>query len=112
MQVFSKAEDLIDYTFIMTENTDRYAKKHRFTFVDRMQNLTLDIYSKLRKANELPFSDRKKIQQDAISDMCVLSALIKISLDRNFIDHEQSKIWTSKLLDVKNLAGAWMKLSR
>lgn len=44
MLVLKKAEDLIDYTFTMTDNTDRFPKKTRFTFVNRMQNLALDIY--------------------------------------------------------------------
>ena len=37
MIVFKKARDLIDHTFIMTDNPKRYPKKYRFTFVNRMQ---------------------------------------------------------------------------
>lgn len=53
MKVFERATTLIDYTITITENTDRFPKKTRFTFVDRLQNMTLDIYRKLSKANEL-----------------------------------------------------------
>lgn len=112
MTVFVKAEYLIDYTFQMTDNTKRYGKKHRFTFVDRMQNLALDIYSKLRKSNQLPFNMRRELQLDAISDMEVLLALIEISLQREFIDSDQCERWASKVLDVKNLTGAWLKKSK
>ena len=112
MTVFVKAEYLMDYTFQMTDSTKRYAKKHRFTFVDRMQNLALDIYCKLRKCNELPMSERRDLQRDAISDMEVLIALIEISLRREFIDYDQCKRWASKVIDVKNLTGAWLKSSK
>ena len=111
MTVFVKAEYLIEYTFQMTDNTNRYGKKHRFTFVDRIQNLSLDIYSKLIKSNQLPFSMRKEIQLDAIADMEVLIALIEISLNKEFIDDEQCERWASKVIDVKNLTGAWLKKS-
>ena len=112
MTVFVKAEYLIDYTFQMTDNANRYAKKHRFTFVDRMQNLALDIYCKLVKSNQLPMSERKTLQIEAISDMEVLLALIEISLQRDFIDAEQSERWANKVIDVKNLTGAWLKRSK
>lgn len=112
MTVFVKAEYLIDYTFQMTDNTNRYGKKHRFTFVDRMQNLVLDIYSKLVKSNQLPLSERKQLQVDAISDMEVLLALIEISLQRGFIDGDQCERWASKVMDVKNLTGGWLKRSK
>lgn len=112
MTVFVKIEYLIDYTFQMTDNTKRYGKKYRFTFVDRMQNLVLDIYSKLVKANQLPLNTRKELQLDAISDMEILLSLIELSLQRGFIEHEQCKIWASKVMDVKNLTGAWLKKSK
>lgn len=111
MTVFVKAEYLIDYTFQMTDNTKRYGKKHRFTFVNRIQNLSIDIYSKLIKSNELPFNKRRDIQQDALSDMEVLISLIEISLNRKFIDYDQCERWVGKVLDVKNLTGAWLKRS-
>ena len=38
MIVFDKAEELIDYTITTTDNYKYFAKKRRFTFVDRMQN--------------------------------------------------------------------------
>ncbi len=52
LTVLIKAKELIEYTFCMTESTKRFPKKTRFTFINRMQNLSLDIYSKLLKINE------------------------------------------------------------
>lgn len=44
MKVFDRARALIGYTMTITDNIKRFPKKTRFTFIDRMQNMTLDIY--------------------------------------------------------------------
>ena len=54
MTVQQKSEELIDYTFAMTDNTNRYPKKYRFTFVDRIQNRVLDINDLICEINEMP----------------------------------------------------------
>ena len=104
-----KSEELIDYTFIMTDSDKRYSKKHRFTFVDRMQNIALDIHLGTVKANETPVSTRKHLQVNVLSDIEVLMALIEISFKRNFINDKQCQLWTNKVLDVKRLTAAWMQ---
>lgn len=111
MIVFKKARDLIDHTFIMTDNPKRYPKKYRFTFVNRMQDLTLDIYKKLSKTNEVHPKYRRNMQIDVLGDVNVLLTLIDISLERGFVDSGQAKNWSKKALDVKYLTAAWMKQS-
>jgi hypothetical protein len=106
--VLIKAKDLIEYTFCMTESTKRFPKKTRFTFVNRMQNLSLDIYSKLLKINEMPVSQRKEHQIDVLSDIKVLLFLIELTKQKGYINSKQSVIWTKRVLDVKNLTAAWM----
>ena len=61
MKVFERAQALIDYTMIITDNTDRFPKKARFTFVDRMQNMSLEVYRKLK-------SFKKKYKEGLISE--------------------------------------------
>lgn len=109
MTVFIKAKDLINYTFTITDNTKRFPKKVRFTFVNRMQNLALDIYSKLLKINEIPINQRKPLQIDVLSDIKTLLFLIELSLKQGYINIHQCEIWTKKALDVKYLTAAWMK---
>ena len=61
MKVFDKAQILIEYTINITDNTNRFPKKARFTFVDRMQNLVLDVYTKLSMANEYRDGRRREL---------------------------------------------------
>ncbi len=109
MKVFDRAKVLINYTMTITDNVKRFPKKARFTFVDRMQNMTLDIYKKLSKANEYPINQRKAIQIDVLSDINVFLALIEICHERQYIDLRTMEIWTKKVMDVKYLTAAWMK---
>jgi hypothetical protein len=109
MKVFDRARELIDYTITITDNTKRFPKKARFTFVDRMQNMTLDIYRKLAKANELPTRDRRPVQVDVLSEINVFLALVEICHKRQYIDMRTMETWTKKTMDVKYLTAAWMK---
>ena len=109
MKVFEKAIALIDYTIIMTDSKSRYPKKARFTFVDRMQNMTLDIYKKLSKANEIPTVNRREVQIDVLSDLNVFLAMIELSHKNHYIDARTMSIWVGKTMDVKHLTAAWMR---
>ncbi|MDN5289874.1 MAG: hypothetical protein PWQ06_113 [Anaerophaga sp.] len=109
MKVFDRARELIDYTMIITDNTKRFPKKARFTFVDRMQNMTLDIYRKLAKANEMPINVRKEVQIDVLSEINVFLALVEICHKRQYISNATMETWVKKTMDVKYLTAAWMK---
>lgn len=111
MTVFTKAEHLLDYTFQMTDSVKRYPKKYRFTFVNRINDLALDICINLRKCNELPVKKKRDLQINILADIEGLLTLIELSLQRKFIDHDQCSRWTSKVVDVKNLTGAWLKVT-
>lgn len=109
MKVFDRTRELIDYTMVITDNTKRFPKKARFTFVDRMQNMTLDIYKKLAKANELPVNARKEVQIDVLSEINVFLALVEICHKRQYISTATMETWVKKTMDVKYLTAAWMK---
>jgi len=109
MKVFEKAVALIDYTIVITDSKSRYPKKARFTFVDRMQNMTLDIYKKLSKANEIPINNRREVQIDILSDLNVFLAMIELSHKNHYIDSRTMSIWVGKTMDVKRLTAAWMR---
>lgn len=41
--VIVKAKDLVKHTFTITNSTERYPKKYRFTLVNRIQEKAVDI---------------------------------------------------------------------
>lgn len=110
-----KAKELAKYTFNMTDNIKRYPKKYRFTFVNRMQEMTLNIYELINAANELNTNDpvalqeRLKLQNEAITKCKTLLFLITLSLEIKTIalNDRQSEVWAKYVLDVKNMAVKW-----
>lgn len=113
--LLTKAKELIKYTLLMTDNVKRYPKKFRFTFVNRMQEMTLDIYELINTANELNVTDKEelkerlKLQNKAITKCKTLLLLIDLSLDNKNIalDSRQAQAWAKYVLDVKNMAVKW-----
>ena len=53
LTVLVKAKELVDYTLNITDNTKYFPKKARFSFVNRMQNLSIDICTEILKTNEI-----------------------------------------------------------
>ena len=66
--VIVKCKDLIKHTFTITNSTERFPKKYRFTLVNRIQDKAVDIYECALEANELnlldaqEFKERQKLQ--------------------------------------------------
>lgn len=61
-QLLTKAKDLANHTIKITDNPRRFPKKYRFTFVNRMQNISLDIYELINTANELNTNDEEALK--------------------------------------------------
>lgn len=75
-----------------------------------MQNMSLDIYRKISKANEiLDKVDRRNMQIEVLSDVNVFLAMVEICHKRHFITSHTMSIWTKKTMDVKYLTAAWLK---
>ena len=49
--VLPVTSNLLDYTLDLTDNTQHFPKKVRFTIVNRIQDHVLSIYEKLLAAN-------------------------------------------------------------
>lgn len=115
MTVFVKCKDLIAYTFQITNNTDRFPKKVRFTLTNRLQNKVLDMYDNLLDANEIfpidveDVKERKRCQRKTLSLSKQVSFLIEMSLEKNRIEPEQASYWIGLVADVQNLTFNWME---
>ncbi|MGO3017873.1 MAG: four helix bundle protein [Anaerococcus sp.] len=110
-----KAKDLIEYTLEVTDNSKRFPKKCRFTFVNRMQNIVLDIYELINTANELNTNnkdtliERLKLQNEAITKCKTMLFLIDLCLKKESIgiDHRRAEVWSKHVCNVKNMTINW-----
>lgn len=60
--IITKAKDLVKHTFLMT-NERRFPKKYRFTIVNRLHDLTIDIFQHIQEANELDIADPQEYRE-------------------------------------------------
>ncbi len=115
--LITKAKDLVKHTFLMT-NDRRFPKKYRFTVVNRLQNLVIDIFQHIQEANELDLSDpqefreRRYEQKKALTKCKTVLFLIELSFKRNVISKDQCAAWTKYVLDVKYMTASWRKKDR
>lgn len=115
LNVITKAKDLVKHTFTITNSTNRYPKKYRFTLVNRMQNRVLDIYECLLEANELNLTiptekqQRQALQAKALTYCKELLFFIELSFEMQFISAGSCEHWSKLACDVKYMATAWKK---
>lgn len=110
-KILVKAKDLASYTLKITDNAKRFPKKYRFTFVNRMQDLSLDIYELINTANELNTNDnvalaqRLRIQNKAITKCKSFLFLINLCYenDKIALNEKQAIAWARYVVDVKNM---------
>ncbi len=115
MTVFAKAKELIDHTLTLTDNTNRYPKRVRFTLVNRMQDYAIGIFEGLLQANELDLTipaerDRRlSLQRQVMTDCKLLLYMIELSYKQHYINAGSCEYWSKMVFDVKYMTAAWHK---
>ena len=113
LKVIVLAKRLIKHTMKITNNSERYPKKARFTLVDPMQKTVIEIYKLLLKANypntnnATQFAERQLCQSEAIYHCDVLLLYIELSLDDNYINDKSCEYWVRQVMEVKRMILAW-----
>ena len=115
LTVITKAKDLIKHTYTLTENTERFPKKYRFTLVNRLQERATDIYECLLEANELDLRDpeeakeRQKLQARALTYCKELLFFLELSFELNRINAKSLEYWSKLAFDVMYMTKAWKR---
>lgn len=113
LKVIVLTKRLIKHTMTLSNNSERYPKKARFTIVDPMQKTVIEIYKLLLKANYLntnikaQFEERQLCQSEAIYHCDILLLYIELSLDANYINDRSCEYWVRLVMDVKKMIIAW-----
>ena len=113
--VIVKAKDIVKHTFTITNSTERYPKKYRFTLVNRIQEKAVDIYEMALEANELDLRQpdehrqRQRLQAKALTYCKELLFFIELSQEMGFISMKSCEYWSKLTLEVKYMIAAWKK---
>lgn len=107
--VIVKCKDLIKHTFTITNSTERFPKKYRFTLVNRIQDKAVDIYECALEANELnlldaqEFKERQRLQAKAMTYCKELLFFIELSHEQGFISTNSCEYWSKLALEKTRL---------
>lgn len=117
LSVITKAKDLCSYVMTITQKSP---KQFRFTFVSRLQNLSLSVIENLFRANDVFVSktdihsqkERFSYQRSAMTDLKVLGYITLLSMEQGCILPKQYEQISRQIAECQNLLGAWMNSDR
>lgn len=97
----------LDFLKWLLSKTDKFPKKTKFTFSNRMNNLALDIVESLVEAR---YSRSKfTILKHTNLNLEKLRILFRISYESRFLSHEAYEHGVKKMDEVGRMLGGWMK---
>ncbi len=117
LTVITKAKDLCSYVMTVTQKSP---KQFRFTFVSRLQNLSLSVIENLFRANDVfatrsdvsAQKERLSFQRNAMTDLKVLGYVALLAREQGCILPKQYEQISRQIAECKNLLGAWMNSDR
>jgi hypothetical protein len=126
MAVITQAKELSKYIFQVTQNAP---KKFRFSLIHKLQTLSTDVISAIYEANEcfVPKRDAHEVTPAfylerftrrldhgfmALTHMKQLDHLVIVAREMQCISAKQHEQLASRIWNVRNLLGAWLKSER
>lgn len=113
LAVITKAKDLCSYIMTVTQKSP---KQFRFSFVVRMQNISLSIIENLYRANEIfikkgdsiLISQRRNKQREVMTDLRILGYFSMLAMEQRCILPKQYQIISEMIADCVNLLVTWV----
>ena len=111
--VITKAKNLCSYIMTVTEKSP---KKFRFSFVSRLQNLSLEIIEDLFRANDIfiaknepvSLSRRLEFQQKALTEIKLLSYFAMLASETGCILPKQYEQIAKQTAECQKLVAGWI----
>ena len=115
--VITRAKDLCSYVMTVTQKSPKH---FRYTFVSRLQNLTLSVIENLYRANDtfvrkgdlVGAEKRLELQRAAMTDLKVLGYFALLAREQQCILPKQYEQIARQVSDCQNLLGGWMNSDR
>ena len=113
LQIITKAKELCSYVMTVTQKSPKH---FRYTFVSKLQNLSLSVIENLYRANEVyvekndseAIERRRELQRTAMADLKVLAYFSMLAMEQQCILAKQYEQIARLSTDCQNLLGAWM----
>ncbi|MCL2080168.1 MAG: four helix bundle protein [Oscillospiraceae bacterium] len=111
--VVTRSKDLCSYVITITQKSP---KQFRFTFVSRLQNLSLEVIECIYRANDIyigkgsekNIAKRLEFQHRALTALKLLAYVAEISMTQACILPKQYENIAKQATDCMRLMGAWI----
>lgn len=117
LTVITKSKDLCSYVMTVTQKSPKH---YRYTFVSRLQNLSLNIIENLYRANEIfitrndtkALDTRLGFQQAAMTDLKILAYFSLLAMEQKCILPRQYEQIARQSAECMSLLNAWIGSDR
>lgn len=117
LTVIMKSKDLCSYIMTITQKSPKH---FRYTFVSRLQNISMDILKNLFRANDVFITDKDEhakqerisYQRTAMTNLKLLGYFSMLAMEQPCILPKQYEQIAKQITDCENLLGAWMNSDR
>lgn len=114
LTVVIKAKELCSYIMVITQKSPKH---FRYTFVSRLQNLSLDIIEHIYRANDIPlmvedpasYKERLLYQKRAATDIRLLSYFAELSMEQGCILKKQYEQISKMAYETRRFLLLWME---
>lgn len=112
------AKELARHTLKITSNEKNFPKRYRFTIVNKIQDMSINILDCLIMAKEiypnskLEFEQRELYQKQARAACRSMMSLMEVAADTFGIRAGTFEYWTGMARDVRNHTTAWIVSDR
>lgn len=115
--VITRSKDLCSYIMTVTQKSPRH---FRYTFVNRLQNLSLEIIENIYRANDtfvtrdVPtlYKERLEFQHRALTGLKLLGYFAMLAMEQGCILPKQYEQIARQCSDCQSLVGAWINSDR
>jgi len=116
--VVTRAKELCSYIMTVTQKSPKH---FRFTFVTRLQNLSLSVIENIYRANDVLFGEkhgaiyyreRLEYQRKALTDIRILAYFALLAMEQKCILPKQWEQISKLTEDCRHLLGAWINSDR
>jgi len=117
LTVVTKSKELCSYIMTVTQKSP---KQFRFTFVTRLQNLSLDVIEKIYYANEIFVTkgneknaeNRLAFQHQALTTLKLIAYISELAMVQKCLLFKQYEQISKLTTDCQRLIGAWINSDR
>lgn len=115
LDAITKATDMVAHTLKITDNTNVFPKRHRFSITQKIQNKAIDVLTLTIEANEIFPTNAKELmerqlkQKQAAGACRSLLAIVNIANATFNIPNEKLRYWVSMIVGTRNNIISWQK---